>query len=708
MTAKRHSTSPPRAACAEKSLALPVLATKTPTIRPSRMGKRRAAVLIAVHLLIILHVLHWLIAGKTISPVEPSEAMYTLNHGHLNAGFLFFAAAIAATALLGRFVCGWGCHFIAYQDLAAWIMKKIGVKPKPFRARLLVLAPLALALYMFVWPSVYRLIAGVPFPSWSNHLITRDFWATFPGPVVAVLTVLLAGMAIVYFLGAKGFCTYACPYGGFFGVADRFAPGRIRVTDACEHCGHCTAVCTSNVRVHEEVALFGMVVDPGCMKCMDCVSVCPNDALYFGFTPAVTRAPAPARRPVPYDFTRREELLMLVVGFAALLALRGLYDLVPLLMAMGLAAITGYLAVLLVRLFRDANVRLQNHQWKKGGRCTPLGRAAAVLILFWMLFVAHGGFVQAALRYGASLAARLKLPDDIWQSGAVWWDTADAAPRALHASATRWLLRADRYACSSTTEALTHLAWLAIAAGNTEDALRYVQRALARVPDRPEAWRALAAVHLKAENPARAEEAYRKSLALDPRFALARLEYAALLRNQGRFAEAVALYQQAIDAAPVDPHWPANLARLHLERGDLSSAETVLATALRHMPDDPALTVLFVAVRTQQGRPAEAAEQAQNLLAVHPDFAEAHYQLGMALLAQRRSGDAVSSLRRAAALAPQSALYHYNLAVAIFMAGRPDEALPIIEEALRLNPHDPDARGFLEVVRRHAAPRNPP
>ena len=29
----------------------------------------------------------------------------------------------------------------------------------------------------------------------------------------------------------------------------------------------------------------GMVVDPGCMKCMDCVSVCPNDALYFGFGP---------------------------------------------------------------------------------------------------------------------------------------------------------------------------------------------------------------------------------------------------------------------------------------------------------------------------------------------------------------------------------------------------------------------------------------
>ena len=44
----------------------------------------------------------------------------------------------------------------------------------------------------------------------------------------------------------------------------------------------------ANVQVHAEVAAYGMVVDPGCMKHMDCISVCPNDALYFGFgKPAV-------------------------------------------------------------------------------------------------------------------------------------------------------------------------------------------------------------------------------------------------------------------------------------------------------------------------------------------------------------------------------------------------------------------------------------
>src|SRR5213076_1932146 len=131
------------------------------------------------------------------------------------------------------------------------------------------LVPLFAALYMFVYPTAYRVLfqpGHRVMPAVANHLVTEEYWATFPSVWVAVPFLLVCGFATVYFLGAKGFCTYACPYGGFFGVADRIAVGRIRVTDACEHCGHCAAVCTSNVRVHEEVRDYGMVVDPGCMK----------------------------------------------------------------------------------------------------------------------------------------------------------------------------------------------------------------------------------------------------------------------------------------------------------------------------------------------------------------------------------------------------------------------------------------------------------
>ena len=41
-------------------------------VRTSRMGKRRAFVLIAIHVVAFAHILQWRLHGKTLSPVEPS------------------------------------------------------------------------------------------------------------------------------------------------------------------------------------------------------------------------------------------------------------------------------------------------------------------------------------------------------------------------------------------------------------------------------------------------------------------------------------------------------------------------------------------------------------------------------------------------------------------------------------------------------------
>ena len=73
-----------------------------------------------------------------LSPVEPSETMYTLQRGELNAGFVFFALALLATLVFGRFVCGWGCHVVALQDLCGWLLKKCGLRPKAFRITFLI------------------------------------------------------------------------------------------------------------------------------------------------------------------------------------------------------------------------------------------------------------------------------------------------------------------------------------------------------------------------------------------------------------------------------------------------------------------------------------------------------------------------------------------------------------------------------------------
>ena len=236
----------------------------------------------------IAHVIQWWIMGRTISPIEPSEAMHTLQQGAINAGFIFFTLAILATLIFGRFVCGWGCHILALQDFCAWLLKKIGPQAEAFPLAAADLCPAHRRAVYVRLADALSAISPARRTSRSSRISPiisspTNFWATFPAVAVAIPFLFICGFMTVYFLGMKGFCTYACPYGGFFGLADIVAPGKIRVTDDCNQCGHCTAVCTSNVLVHAEVKHYGMVVDPGCMKCMDCISVCPNDALYFGF-----------------------------------------------------------------------------------------------------------------------------------------------------------------------------------------------------------------------------------------------------------------------------------------------------------------------------------------------------------------------------------------------------------------------------------------
>jgi Fe-S-cluster-containing hydrogenase component 2 len=90
------------------------------------------------------------------------------------------------------------------------------------------------------------------------------------------------------------------------------------------------------VRVHEEVRLYGMVVDSGCMKCMDCVSVCPKGALSFAFARPSLLKRKPSTRPAKrYDLPLAAEISIAVVALLTTLAFRDLYNGPPLLMSVG-------------------------------------------------------------------------------------------------------------------------------------------------------------------------------------------------------------------------------------------------------------------------------------------------------------------------------------------------------------------------------------
>ena len=565
----------------------------------SRAARWRVWVLLGVHALIALHIAHWWTTGRTVSPLEPSEAMEFTKHGVINAGLVFFALTALSTLVLGRFFCGWACHLVALQDLCRWLLLRAGIRPRPLRSRALAVVPFLAFGYMFLLPLWSR--HGTP--ETSVALTTTDFWETFPPWWGALLTFLVCGFLLVYLLGAKGFCTYGCPYGALYGAVDRLAPGRIRVNDACEGCGLCTATCSSNVDVKREVATYGMVVDSGCMKCLDCVSVCPKEALSFGFgAPALARGPARGGK----GRTGVEEVTLALVFAATFFAVRGLYGVVPFLLALGLAGAA-------------AGVTLR--AWRHGGRWRALAAAAALL-------VAHSGAVQWLGARSARAFDRLEPAREAYFTDARAPLGADerAAADEVIASGARalslsllpdprrevevgWarLLLGDtdgfedhlgRAAAAMARPAtgLLELGNLRRLRGDREGALARYEEALAAEPDHPFAGQMLQGLLVEVGDraladgrPELAEPRFDRALELAPDALDVRAVLVELALARGDRPGALRLLEEGAALAPQDPAPLRVLAFTHLQLGELDLAAAACERALA-LPDPTGAT----------------------------------------------------------------------------------------------------------------------
>jgi polyferredoxin/tetratricopeptide (TPR) repeat protein len=587
-----------------RSIELPVLKnapTQDAGISKSRTSRWRAVALVTLTLLMIVHFIQWRLTGQTISPIEPSETMYTLQRGAINAGFIFFTLAILGTLIFGRFVCGWGCHIVALQDFCAWLLKKTGLTPKPFRSRLLVYVPLIAALHMFVWPTAYRYFAGPEnqplIPQFTNHLVTSNFWETFPPVAVAIPFLFVCGFMTVYFLGSKGFCTYACPYGGVFSLADKVAPGKIRVTDACNQCGHCTATCTSNVLVHAEVKQYGMVVDPGCMKCMDCISVCPNDALYFGFgKPAIAVSKSITKN---YSLTWPEEIAGALVFVASFFAVWDVYLLVPLLMALGISTVTTFLALRSWRLLRVNDLSFYRFSLKSSGTIRKAGWVFLSFAALWIGLNAHSGWVRYHESVGTRAFQTIQIPDELAlaRTNPIQWlsptdrENVELTKKHLHPAIDAGLF--------VNAEALPKLAWAEYLSGNTEQAILLLGSA---------------AEHQRGQG---------KALSLYYR--------GAILNRLGRYEQALASLDQALVEAP-------DLILAREERGEslwlLGRKEEAISTWSDAVARNPGLVLannLLAGASASMGQPEAAANYERQADQVTPADPLFHWMVGMRL-----------------------------------------------------------------------------
>ena len=158
------------------------------------------------------------------------------------------------------------------------------------------------------------------------------------------------------------------------------------------------------------------------------------------------------------------------------------------------------------------------------------------------------------------------------------------------------------------------------------------------------------------------------------------------LNAQGRTAEAVAQFEEALRLRPGNADAHNDLGNALNAQGRTAEANAQFEEAQRLRPDSEEAHNNLGNALNAQGRTAEAIAQYGEALRLNPDYAEAHNNLGNVLNALGRSAEAIAQFEASLRLRPDVAETHNNLGNALNSAGRNAEAVAQYGEALRLNP----------------------
>ena len=133
----------------------------------------------------------------------------------------------------------------------------------------------------------------------------------------------------------------------------------------------------------------------------------------------------------------------------------------------------------------------------------------------------------------------------------------------------------------------------------------------------------------------------------------------------------------------------------HHSAGRLPEAERIYQQILQADPHQPVALHLLGVINHQRGENDVAVGLITKALAIAPDYAEAHNNLGNALRGLGKLDEAVASYHKALAIAPDFAEAHNNLGAALQDLGKLDEAVAAHHRALELKPDYAEAHNNL-------------
>lgn len=219
------------------------------------------------------------------------------------------------------------------------------------------------------------------------------------------------------------------------------------------------------------------------------------------------------------------------------------------------------------------------------------------------------------------------------------------------------------------------------------------------VGDRPQTHNTIGLAHASQGRYADAVAAYDRAIELAPGYAKAWNNRGLALERSGDAESAMASYARAVELDPTLATAPNNIGALLWKGGDLEGAEEWFRRAVAADAWLPEAQYNLGAVLARQGDVGQAELAYQAAIRARPSFTEAWHDYGMLLEDSGRLPEAIRAYQRAVLLSPRSAEARNSLGVALARSGQYREAVVELEAALALAPGDRNVQANLNTVR---------
>lgn len=214
----------------------------------------------------------------------------TLNSRDYKLALYVTGLLVLFGTFLGRFVCGFLCPFGLIQDLIYKIPFVKKIRRLPGEKALRYLRFVFLSVFVLLLPAFIADFTGLGQPWFCKWICPVG---TLEGGIplvllnsamreaagfifrfkLIILLITLFSAVIIY----RPFCRYVCPLGAIYGIFNKISFYRFTIDSTkCTGCGACQKTCKLDIPVWQNPN------SADCIRCGDCKTACPNQAIVTG------------------------------------------------------------------------------------------------------------------------------------------------------------------------------------------------------------------------------------------------------------------------------------------------------------------------------------------------------------------------------------------------------------------------------------------